>query len=54
MSDRDYANALGARLAILIGEDEWSNDSVSVRDMESGEQKEIPVKEMVEEISTML
>lgn len=50
----DYANTIGARLAVLIGEDEWSNDSVSVRDMESGEQKEIPVKGMVEEISTML
>ncbi|MFQ6127685.1 MAG: histidine--tRNA ligase [Thermoplasmata archaeon] len=50
----DYTNALGARIAVLVGEDEWSKDSVSVRDMESGNQKEVQLGRLVEEISTLL
>jgi histidyl-tRNA synthetase len=50
----DYANAAGARIAVLVGEDEWSKNSVSVRDMESGSQKEVELEALVEEISTLL
>lgn len=50
----DYANSVGARFVVLVGEDEWSRESVSVREMESGDQKEVPVERLVEEVSTML
>jgi histidyl-tRNA synthetase len=50
----DYANAVGARIAVLVGEDEWSKGSVAVRDMQSGDQKEVSTEKLAEEISTML
>ncbi len=37
----DYANALGARFAILVGEKEWEAGRVALRDMGSGDQREI-------------
>src|SRR3990170_5733131 len=42
----DYANAMGARWAVLIGEKELANGSVALRNMESGEQREVPITEL--------
>lgn len=50
----DYANVMKARIAILVGEDEWSRGSVSVRDMQSGDQNEVKTEKLAEEISTTL
>jgi histidyl-tRNA synthetase len=50
----DYANVVKARIALLVGEDEWSRGSVSVRDMQSGEQNEVKKEKLAEEISTTL
>ncbi len=50
----DYANASGARIAVLVGQDEWSKNSASIRDMESGAQKEVRLEKLVEEVSTLL
>jgi histidyl-tRNA synthetase len=33
------ANKLGARAAVLLGEDELANNSATVRDLDSGEQE---------------
>lgn len=44
----DYANSMGVKKAVFIGEDEWSRNSVSLKDMESGEQKDVPVDQLVE------
>jgi histidyl-tRNA synthetase len=35
------ANKLNARAAVILGEDELSRDAVTVRDMDTGEQKEV-------------
>ncbi len=42
----EFAASLGARFAVLVGEKEWEEDKVAVRNMESGEQKEISVKQL--------
>lgn len=42
----DYANAMRARWAILVGEKELAQGSVALRNMETGEQREVPVAEL--------
>ena len=42
----DYANAIGARRTVLIGEREIAKGVVTVRDMESGEQVEVAFGEV--------
>ena len=37
------ANALKARASVLIGEDELARKAATVRDMDSGEQAEVPL-----------
>jgi hypothetical protein len=34
---------LGARVAVLLGDDEIARSVATVRDMESGEQREVPI-----------
>lgn len=42
----DYANAMKARWAVLVGERELVNGNVALRNMETGEQREVPVAEL--------
>jgi len=42
----DYANAIGARWAVLVGEKELANGKVALRNMEAGEQREVAVDEL--------
>lgn len=42
----DYANALGARFAVLVGEKEWGKGKVALRDMRSGEQREMATSDL--------
>jgi histidyl-tRNA synthetase len=37
----ERANKLGARAAIILGEDEWAKGAVAVRDLDSGHQDEV-------------
>ena len=37
------ANKLGARAALIMGEEEWSRQAVAVRDLDTGEQEEVPL-----------
>jgi len=46
------ANRLGARRAIILGPDEVSKGRATVRDMESGQQREIALDRLVRELST--
>ncbi len=46
----DYANAIRARYAVLVGERELKAEKVSLRDMASGEQREVPVGILAETI----
>jgi histidyl-tRNA synthetase len=47
----DYANAMGAKRVVFVGEDEWSRSSVSLKDMETGDQKDVPVDQLVDSLS---
>ncbi|HEV8594661.1 MAG TPA: histidine--tRNA ligase [Thermoplasmata archaeon] len=42
----DYANAIGARWSVIVGEKELAKGSVALRNMETGEQREVPVGEL--------
>ncbi len=37
----DFANAVGARFDVLVGEKEWKRGSVAIKDLESGDQRQI-------------
>ena len=47
----DYANAVGAKHAILVGDRELKGGSVAVRNMETGEQREVSLKTLVESLT---
>ncbi len=47
----DYANSMGAKKVVFVGEDEWSKSSVSIKDMGTGEQKDVPVDQLVDVLS---
>ncbi|MBI4416770.1 MAG: histidine--tRNA ligase family protein, partial [Euryarchaeota archaeon] len=42
----DYGNAVGARWAVLVGEKEIAKGNVALRNMETGEQREVAVGEL--------
>jgi histidyl-tRNA synthetase len=44
-----YANAIKARNAILVGEKELVDDSVTIRDMDTGEQRTVKVSDVMNE-----
>jgi histidyl-tRNA synthetase len=46
----DHANALGARFVVLVGEREAEQGKVALKDMDTGEQRDVPLDELVEEI----
>ena len=39
-----YGNRIGARYALIVGSDEWERDAVTVKNMKTGEQQEVPVE----------
>jgi histidyl-tRNA synthetase len=45
------ANKLGARAAVLLGEDELARSSATLRDLDSGEQSEVPLDALVERLA---
>ncbi len=46
-----YADSIRAKRAIIVGEKELAQDSVSVRDMKTGEQRSVKLSELVSELS---
>lgn len=46
----DYANAVRARYAILIGEKELKAKAVGLRDMASGQQREVPLASLLDAV----
>jgi len=40
------ANRLGARAVVLLGQDEAARGAATVRDLDSGEQREVPLAEL--------
>ncbi len=45
------ANRLHARCAVLLGEDELERDAVSVRDLDTGEQEEVPLPRLKDRLA---
>ncbi|MBT8004949.1 MAG: histidine--tRNA ligase, partial [Rhodospirillales bacterium] len=45
------ANKLNAHTVIMLGEDELARDAATVRDMESGDQTEVPLPSLEEHLS---
>ena len=43
----EYADKINTKYSIIVGEDEVKNESFSVKDMASGEQKNMPLNEMI-------
>ena len=46
------ANDVGARYCLLLGEDELNKGVVTLKDMASGDQKEVKVEGLIEELMT--
>ena len=46
----DYANAIGARYAVLLGERELKSGRATIRDMASGAQREIAIADLVDAV----
>ncbi len=47
-----YANSINAKKVIILGEDELKEDRVTIRDMETGKQEKIPVKNLIKYLET--
>ena len=45
------ANKLNARAAIILGDDEWARQAVAVRDLDTGEQEELPLSGLEDRLS---
>ncbi|MFH1211945.1 MAG: His/Gly/Thr/Pro-type tRNA ligase C-terminal domain-containing protein, partial [Candidatus Woesearchaeota archaeon] len=48
----DYANYLGIQYAIIVGEDEIKQDKVKLKDMTSGKEEMIAVKDVVKKLKS--
>jgi histidyl-tRNA synthetase len=53
-SQMRYANSLDIPYALILGEDEMKNGSVTIRDMVQGEQREVPLKKAVTELTGLV
>ncbi len=47
-----YANRIGAKKAIIMGPDEWARGMVTLKDMETGEQREVKADEVEKVLDT--
>ena len=45
------ANDEGARFVLIIGDDELAKDVINLKDMRSGEQKEIKTNDIIKELT---
>jgi histidyl-tRNA synthetase len=44
------ASALKVKFTLIIGEDELKKETIMLKDMDSGEQKEIKISDLIKEI----
>lgn len=49
-----YANKINSKYTIVIGDDELNNNEASLKNMETGEQKNIKITELVDELKNVL
>ncbi|MEE8534994.1 MAG: His/Gly/Thr/Pro-type tRNA ligase C-terminal domain-containing protein, partial [Kiloniellales bacterium] len=45
------ANKLGARAAVILGEDELAEAAATLRDLDSGEQERVPLDRLAERLT---
>ncbi len=45
------ANKINARVAVMLGEDELARNAATLRDLDSGEQSEVPLAELAERLA---
>jgi len=50
----DYANSIKVKVAIILGKRDLAEGKVTIRDMESGEQKQVAIESIVEEVKKLL
>ncbi|USH00526.1 histidine--tRNA ligase [Thermococcus argininiproducens] len=50
----DYANSIGAKVAIILGKRDLADGKATIRNMESGEQKQVLIERIVEEAKEIL
>jgi len=50
----DYANSIEVKVAIILGKRDLAEGKVTIRDMESGEQKQVAIGSIVEEVKKLL
>lgn len=50
----DYANSIGAKVAIILGKRDLAEGKVTIRNMESGEQRQVLIERIVEEAKEIL
>jgi len=50
----DYANRVGAKLVIIVGKRDVERGVVTIRDMESGEQYNVSLNEIVDKVKNLL
>ncbi|MCA1673274.1 MAG: ATP phosphoribosyltransferase regulatory subunit, partial [Actinobacteria bacterium] len=48
------ADRAGARVAVILGQDEWTTGEVTIRDMTTGEQRKAPLRDTPSVVVTML
>lgn len=48
------ADRLKARFVIFLGDDELEKQIVTIKNMETGDQKEVPMKDIVNEFKVLL
>ena len=48
------ASKLNARAAVLIGEDELARDVCTLRDLDQGEQREVPLSDLSVALSALV
>ena len=48
------ADKSNARFALIVGDDELKREVVSVKDLEKGDQKEIPMDSLTSEIKSII
>jgi histidyl-tRNA synthetase len=45
-----YADGIAASLTLIVGERDLSNDEVTVRDMTTGDERQVPLGELTDEV----
>ena len=48
------ANRCGAALALILGEDELAQNQITLKDLTSGEQKQIPLENVITEVQKLV